>query len=56
MPTAGNAKELAIFLKKYERIGYLDFKGHTKKRIFEELNTHFPDTITYKFTNFATYF
>ncbi len=52
----GNAPQLAEFLKHYHNLGYLHFNGHNKKQIFETLCTSFPDTITYQYSNFATYY
>lgn len=51
--TKGTAPELAAFLKKYEKMGILDFKGHNKKQIFDNLRKHFPEMREYEYANFA---
>ena len=53
---SAHAPELADFLKHNEKLGYLYFKGHSKADIFRNLCTYFPDTIKFKYKNFATYF
>jgi len=53
---AAHAPELADFLKHNEKLGYLYFKGHSKTDIFKNLQAYFPDTIKFKYKNFATYF
>ena len=52
----GTAPELAAFLKRYHKQGLLDFKGHTKKQIFDNLGLHFPEMRDYDYPNFAAAF
>ena len=52
----GTAKELGTFLRKYEKIGYLDFHGESKKSIFTHLRVCYPTMRRYKYTNFAPNF
>lgn len=51
-----DARSLGIFLHKYERIGYLDFHGQSKKKIFEYLRSYFPTMRPYSYANFAANF
>lgn len=51
--TKGEAPELAAFLHKYEKLGILDFKGHSKKKIYENLRAHFKEMREYSYTNFT---
>ena len=50
------ARVLAAFLRKYEKIGYLDFHGENKKRILAHLQECFPTMRLYKYPNFAAAF
>lgn len=50
------AKVLGAFLRKYEKIGYLDFHKETKKKILEHLRACYPTMRRYKYTNFAACF
>lgn len=52
----GTAPELAAFLKRYKKQGLLDFKGHSKKQIFDNLGLHFPEMRDYDYPNFAAAF
>lgn len=54
--TKGTAPELAAFLKKYEKMGILYYKGHNKKQIFDNLRKHFPEMREYDYPNFAAAF
>lgn len=54
--TKGTAPELAEFLKRYKAQGLLDFKGHSKKQIFDNLRAHFPEMRDYDYPNFAAAF
>lgn len=49
-------KVLGKFLHKYEKIGYLDFHGESKKRIFLHLRESYPSMRPYKYSNFAANF
>lgn len=49
-------KVLGKFLHKYEKIGYLDFHGESKKKILEHLRTCYPTMRRYKYPNFAANF
>ena len=50
------ARVLAAFLRKYEKIGYLDFHGESKKRILAHLQECFPTMRRYGYPNFAAAF
>ena len=50
------AKELGAFLRKYKKIGYLDFHQETKKKILEHLQACYPTMRPYKYKNFAASF
>ena len=50
-----DAPTLANFLRKYQQLHYLDFHGHSKKKIFATLSAHFPTMRKYSYANFATY-
>ena len=52
----GDAKTLALFLKKYRQMGVLDFKGKDKKQIFAILRSSFPSMKQYSYRNFIEYF
>ena len=52
----GTAPELATFLKRYHKQGLLDFKGHSKKQIFDHLRQHFPEMRDYDYPNFTAAF
>ena len=54
--TKGKAPELADFLKKFERLKYLEFKGHNKKEIFTNLRAHFKEMRVYSYENFASFY
>ena len=51
--TKGEAPELAAFLKKYEKLGVLEFKGHSKRRIYDTLRAHFKEMRDYTYQNFT---
>ena len=51
--TKGEAPELAVFLRKYEKLGVLDLKEHSKKKIYETLRAHFKEMRKYSYANFA---
>lgn len=51
--TKGEAPELAVFLKKYQKIGILDFKGHSKRKIYDTLRAHFKEMRDYSYQNFT---
>ena len=51
-----DAKALGEFLRKYFKLGYLDFHGDSKKKIYEHLKECFPGTIKYSYPNFTQYF
>lgn len=51
-----DAPSLAAFLRRYLKLGYLDFHGENKKRIYEHLKECFPGTLNYSYTNFTMYF
>ena len=51
-----DAPSLAAFLRRYLKLGYLDFHGDKKKQIYEHLKECFPGAITYSYTNFTMYF
>ena len=53
---ASTAKELGAFLRKYEKIGYLDFHQESKKKILEHLQACYPTMRPYKYKNFAACF
>lgn len=50
------AKVLGDFLRKYEKIGYLDFHSESKKSVFLHLKECYPTMRPYKYTNFAPNF
>ena len=49
------APEFAKLLHSYEKLGYLDFKGHGKKTIYENLKKHYGN-MNYTYKNFVAYF
>lgn len=51
-----DAKYLGDFLTKYYKLGYLDFHGDGKKKIYEHLKECFPGAIKYSYPNFTQYF
>jgi hypothetical protein len=51
-----DAKTLGAFLKKYYKMGYLDFHGDSKKKIYDHLKACFPGAIKYSYPNFTQYF
>lgn len=51
-----DAKSLGEFLRKYYKLGYLDFHGEGKKKIYEHLKACFPGAIKYSYPNFTQYF
>jgi len=51
-----DAKALGAFLKKYFKMGYLDFHGDGKKKIYEHLKECFPGAIKYGYPNFTQFF
>ena len=51
-----DARVLAVFLRKYEKIGYLDFHSENKKRILAHLQECFPTMKQYGYPNFAAAF
>ena len=54
--TQDKAPQLAAFLKKYEQLKILDFKGHDRKQIYKNLRAHFPQMRYYSYTNFTLYY
>lgn len=48
-----DAPTLVQKLQQHEQIGYLDFISHSLRKIFKNLDTHFPNTIKYEYANFA---
>ena len=50
------ASTLGKFLHKYEKIGYLDFHGESKKNILNHLEECYPTMRKYKYKNFAANF
>lgn len=52
----GTARVLGLFLRKYEKIGYLDFHGESKMKIFLHLQDCFPTMRQYKYKNFSANF
>ena len=54
--TKGIAPDLAAFLKRYDKQGILDFLGHNKRQIFDNLRAHFPEIRNYDYPNFAASF
>ena len=50
------AQVLGMFLHKYAKIGYLDFHGESKKKIFARLKDYFPTMRQYGYRNFAAAF
>ena len=50
------AKVLGIFLRKYEKLGYLDFHGESKKKIFAHLREFCPTMRQYGYNNFTANF
>lgn len=51
-----DAPTLGAFLKKNYKLGYLDFHGDGKKKIYEHLKECFPQGLNYSYTNFTLYF
>lgn len=51
--TKGTAPELAGFLKRYKAQGTLDFMGHTKRQIFDNIRAHYVEMREYDYPNFA---
>lgn len=51
-----DAPALGAFLKKNFKLGYLDFHGDGKKKIYEHLKECFPQGLKYSYTNFTLYF
>ena len=51
--TKGTAPELAGFLKRYKAQGTLDFMGHSKRQIFDNIRAHYPEMREYDYPNFA---
>ena len=51
-----DAKTLGAFLKKYYKMGYLDFHGDSKKKIYDHLKACFQGAIKYSYPNFTQYF
>ena len=47
------AHVLGQFIHKYTKIGYLDFHGESKKKIFCTLREYFPTMRQYGYRNFA---
>ena len=47
------APQFAKFLKRYLEQGNLDFHGHNKKQIFDNLREHFTEMRDYDYSNFA---
>jgi len=51
--TKGTAPELAGFLKRYKAQGTLDFMGHSKRQIFDNIRAHYVEMREYDYPNFA---
>lgn len=51
-----DAPTLGAFLKKNFKLGYLDFHGDGKKKIYEHLKECFPQGLHYSYPNFTLYF
>ena len=51
--TKGTAPELASFLKRYKAQGTLDFMGHSKRQIFDNIRAHYAEMREYDYPNFA---
>ena len=47
------AMQFAKFLVRYRQQGILDFMGHTKRQIFDNMRAHFPEMRDYDYPNFA---
>lgn len=54
--TQGTARQLAAFIKKYEQLKILDFKGHPRTEIYKTLRAHFPQMRQYSYANFDSYY
>ena len=54
--TKGEAPELAAFLKKFGQRKILEFKGHSKRKIYDTLRAHFKEMRDYSYTNFASFY
>ena len=52
----GTATDFAAFLKRYQAQGILNFMGHSKRQIFDNLRAHYPEMRAYEYPNFAAYF
>jgi hypothetical protein len=52
----GNAPDFAAFLKRYKSQGVLNFMGHSKRQIFDNLRAHYPEMRAYEYPNFAAAF
>ncbi len=51
-----SAKVLGTFLRKYEKLGYLDFHGENKKQVLQHLRECYPTMRKYKYGHFADNF
>ena len=49
----GTAPELAAFLKRYKAQGILNFMGHSKRQIFDNIRAHYSEMREYDYPNFA---
>lgn len=47
------ARVLGEFINKYFKLGYLDFHGENKKKIYTHLREYFPTMRRYSYTHFA---
>lgn len=47
------AIQFAKFLDRFRKQGILNFMGHTKRQIFDNLRAHYPEMRDYSYPNFA---
>lgn len=50
------APDLAAFLRKHEKSGYLNYGTHNKRQVFDTLHAYYPDMKKYTYPNFCLYF
>ncbi len=50
------APELAAFLHKHEKSGYLNYGKHSKRQVFNTLHAYYPNMKKYSYPNFCLYF
>ena len=48
-----SAAQFAKFLVRYRQQGILNFMGHSKRQIFDNLRAHFPEMRKYDYPNFS---